>query len=708
MSLPPDQSIEPDSPPEISTLGLNLETLLDLQALQVLLELFHKLTRAAIAVLDLRGRVLLAVGWQPVCTQFHRIHPETSQNCLESDLFLAGNVKAGECVAYPCKNGLWDVVTPFCVEGVHVGNIYTGQFFYEDQEIDLQAFAARAEAYGLDMEAYLSAVARVPRRSRDWVNSLMGFLVHFAAMVSEQALSNRRLNEVTQAQAQALHELSRLEEERHLSEARLEMAFNASPIGLVLVSLEGRFMTVNPAFCAMVGRTEAELLGATFQDITHPEDVGFNIQFAQELLEGRQKTVQWEKRYLRKDGQEIWAQVHTSLVRAMDGTPLHYVTQVQDLTQRKQSEREQLLLRAQLVQTQKMESLAGGVSHDMNNVLMAIQTLATLHQATAPEGSKLCKDMETITKACQRGGTMLKGLLGFARQNLAEEREVDLNALVREELALLERTTLQKVHLDMDLEEGLRPIKGDPAALLHGLMNLCVNAVDAMDKDGILTLRTRNEPGGMVLLEVADTGTGMPKEVLDRVLEPFFTTKPQGKGTGLGLSIVYGTVKAHHGTLNIQSQPGQGTRVSLHFPAIEAKPSLPEVGAQAVSPPPSASLRVLLVDDDELIQIAVQALLEALGHTVISALSGEEALARLETGLHTDVVILDMNMPGLGGAGTLPRLRRLRPSLPVLLATGRVDQTALSLASEYEGVTLLSKPFSLADLQTSLASIVRE
>jgi CheY-like chemotaxis protein len=208
----------------------------------------------------------------------------------------------------------------------------------------------------------------------------------------------------------------------------------------------------------------------------------------------------------------------------------------------------------------------------------------------------------------------------------------------------------------------------------------------------------------MVLLEVADTGSGMPKEILSKAMDPFFTTKPQGKGTGLGLSIVYGTVKAHQGRMEIQSEPNKGTRVMMHFPAIGYSENTGPTEEQK-SDPSKGALHVLLVDDDELIQSSVPMILELLGHAVTAVLGGEEALALLENGLRPDVVILDMNMPGLDGPGTLPRLRSLCPTVPVLLSTGREDQVARDLTVDYPFVALLSKPFTIEELEQSLETI---
>jgi signal transduction histidine kinase/CheY-like chemotaxis protein/pSer/pThr/pTyr-binding forkhead associated (FHA) protein len=357
-----------------------------------------------------------------------------------------------------------------------------------------------------------------------------------------------------------------------------------------------------------------------------------------------------------------------------------------------------------LRQAQKLQSLgslAGGVAHDMNNVLGAILNLATVALDQEPAGSGQRRNLVTIVRACERGAAMVKGLLAFARQDLAVRRPVDLNALVGETAALLERTTLARIHLAMDLEDGLRPVEGDPAALSHALVNLCVNAVDAMPEGGDLTLRTRNEGAGTVLLQVADTGRGMAPEVLEKAMDPFFTTKPQGQGTGLGLSLVYGTVKAHLGDIRIHSRPGRGTQVAIRLPASGAAdpaPAPPEARPRA-----ARSLRVLVVDDDELIRESTARLLEVVGHRPAVAEGGPEALRRLGEGLEPDVVLLDLNMPGMGGAEALRGIRALRPELPVLLVTGRVDQEAMDLVQGSAGVRLLAKPYSLADLERALA-----
>jgi CheY-like chemotaxis protein len=275
---------------------------------------------------------------------------------------------------------------------------------------------------------------------------------------------------------------------------------------------------------------------------------------------------------------------------------------------------------------------------------------------------------------------------------------VDVNALLREQAGLLERTTLARVRVDLHLEPGLHPTLGDPGALAGAFMNLCVNAVDAIADQGTLTLRTRTLDREWIEVAVEDTGSGMTGEVMARAMDPFFTTKEVGKGTGLGLSMVYSAVKTHHGRLDIHSEPGRGTRVTVRLPRCQDGPGAEEPQAPAPAAAGTGRL-VLVVDDDELIQASMREVLRVMGHRAEVAARGEEGLARLEGGLQPDLVILDMNMPGLGGAGTLPGIRALRPAVPVLLSTGRADPAAQALAAAHPGVLLVSKPFGLKELR---------
>lgn len=409
-------------------------------------------------------------------------------------------------------------------------------------------------------------------------------------------------------------------------------------------------------------------------------------------------------------GRRKW--VHfTPSITAEQGRTVRITCAIQDITARKWAERERLEMTARLQQAQKLESigsLAGGVAHDINNVLAAILSSATAHRRQLEDSDPLARSLDTIINACVRGRSVVRSLLYFARRDIETRRPVDLNAIAREIVELLDKTTLKRIRFTTDLEEPLALLDGDAGAISHAVMNLCVNSIDAMPDGGAVTIRTRTRSDGLIEISVRDTGTGMTPEVREKSIEPFFTTKPFGKGTGLGLAMVYGTVKAHKGTFEIIAAPGQGTEIILGFPAnpVVAAPQVPPATTLAEKKTVSAgTLRILLVDDDELIRDGVGSLLEIEGHEVHLAEGGAEALARFESGLEVDLVILDLNMPGLTGAETLLRLLTLRPEQVVLLCSGHGDEEMARLMRGSPTVHSIQKPFTLDELEGKLSAM---
>jgi CheY-like chemotaxis protein/two-component sensor histidine kinase len=354
---------------------------------------------------------------------------------------------------------------------------------------------------------------------------------------------------------------------------------------------------------------------------------------------------------------------------------------------------------------ESLGTLSAGIAHDMNNILAAIMGTAEVMQVTCDPVGDAAGNLATIIRASERGRDLVKKLISFARKGLETAQLLDLNELMLNEIALLRRTTLQKVEVQSDLAPDLPPVMGEASAISSALMNLCVNAVQAMPEGGTLTIRTSRLPDQWVELAITDTGQGMQPEVLAKAVEPFFTTKPVGKGTGLGLTIAFAVIKAHGGTLDIRSEPGEGTTVSLRFPGAAGE----AVQAEAI---PLASLvvqrpvKVLIVDDDELFLNTVPRLLVFMGHTTEIAHSGQEALALLGGGLAVDLVILDQNMPGLSGTETLDLLREHWPHLPVILGTGYLDAKAAAQAASHTEVHILHKPYSRLDLRLAIDEIL--
>lgn len=481
---------------------------------------------------------------------------------------------------------------------------------------------------------------------------------------------------------------------------KLSCAVNQSPSGILITDLDGIIEYVNEAFTAITGYAREEVIGQKpklLRSGEHPRS--FYVRLWATILHG--DVWRGDIRNRRKDGSLYWERNIISPLRNDEGHITHFLANKTDISELMNAEDECRRLERQMNQAQKLEclgSLAGGLAHDINNVLAAIQGLASVQEEQAPPGTSLRHALETIVKACGRGGSLAKGLLGFARQGLAEEKVFDLNLLIRDLTDLLERTTLKRVAVLVDLEPDLQRIKGDPAALQHALMNLCVNGVDAMPEGGTLTLRTRNASPG-ITIDVIDTGEGMPKEVLDKAMDPFFTTKAQGKGTGLGLAMVFGTVKAHGGRLYLESAPGQGTQARIWLPSLtEAGEAQPSPSQEAG---PARNLKVLVVDDDEMVREGFGMMLDQLGHEGVLVSCGETALTWLGRA-DADVVMLDLNMPGIGGSETLRRLRDMHPDLPVLLVTGCSDEEVQGLVEGLGPVILLTKPFDLTELRDAL------
>jgi len=472
---------------------------------------------------------------------------------------------------------------------------------------------------------------------------------------------------------------------------------------------EGRFTYLNPAWERTHGHPVEAMLGRGFGGFQRPEVFARDLQEFSKLMTGG-VVRDYETTHVARDGQEVTLLFNAVPSHDWEGRIIGSQGTATDISHRKRVQEHEHRMEAQQHRFEKMESLgtmASGVAHDMNNVLAAILGLASAHIADQPNGSPTHHALDTISQAAVRGGKVVKTLLSFARTSPLEEREVDMNEVIREEVDLLIHSTLAKVQLKLDLAADLRVIRGDATALTHAVMNLCVNAVDAMPEHGHLTLRTRNVDNHWIEVRVEDSGYGMSKEVQEKALDPFFTTKPVDKGTGLGLALVHSTVKAHRGHLELISKPGQGTCVRLRFPACEPAIMGPQMEPEPAEKTPRTPLCVLVVDDDQMTQQGIQTILKALGHSYTARTRGEDALALLQDGFQPDVVILDLNMPGLGGSGTLPRLRALRPTLPILLVTGRADQTAIDLAAAHPGVTLLAKPFSLVELEQYLEPIMR-
>ena len=519
-------------------------------------------------------------------------------------------------------------------------------------------------------------------------------------------------------------ERKQAEESLRVSEERFRRIFQHSASGMVLVSPDFHFLQVNDGFCRMLGYTESELLGKTFQDVTHPEDRPVGGELVRRVLSGEMETFQLEKRYLRKDGTVVWGLASSTLIRDAQNKPLYFVTQIQDLTERKVAEEQKRLLEGQFIQAQKMESvgrLAGGVAHDFNNMLGVILGHAELAIQEVDPEQPLHDNLKEIHKAAVRSADLTRQLLAFARKQTVAPRVLDLNQTVTNALKMLQRLIGEDINIKWHPVESLWQTKIDPSQIDQILANLCVNARDAIKSGGKITIETENStldkdycaahigsvPGEYVTLTVSDDGCGMDKETLAQIFEPFFTTKGIGEGTGLGLSTVYGIVKQNNGFINAYSEMGYGTTFTIYLPRHEGKASQAAGTVGSAEPRMHGHETILLVEDDPSLLKLTARMIEKQGYTVLVASTPGEALHLTdEYGDKIRLLMTDVVMPGMNGRDLAKNLMDLIPNLKLLFMSGYTADVIAHNGVLDEGVHFIQKPFSVQSLAIKLREVL--
>jgi len=502
-------------------------------------------------------------------------------------------------------------------------------------------------------------------------------------------------------------ERRRFEQDLRQSEARFASLMQDAPYGIYRVTLEGQFLHVNPALVRMLGYpSEAELLKCNVQTDVYV-DTGFREQLGDDYSrhkDFRAVEAQWK----RQNGERIIVRLSGRPVERPRGELAYFEVFAEDITERRSLER-------QLLQSQKMDAigrLAGGVAHDFNNLLGVILGQTELLQAELGSNPSAYRRAEAIDQSARRAAELTKQLLAFSRQQVIEPRVVDTNAVVREVEMLLRRLIGEDVELSIRLQPNAGNIKVDPSQLEQILMNLAVNARDAMAGGGRLILETAHvdldeayvrqhlgaKTGDFAMITVSDTGIGMDPQTMARMFEPFFTTKSEGRGTGLGLSTVYGIVKQNNGYIMPYSEVGHGTTFRIYFPSVRQTPE-----SRDQKPEQEKLVRgcetVLIVEDETDLRELARELLEANGYKVIEAERGEKAIQLVEHS-HTpiDLLLTDVVMPGIGGRQLAKRLLELRPGLHVLYMSGYADDVITSRGVLPEKSLLMPKPFTRAIL----------
>ena len=532
------------------------------------------------------------------------------------------------------------------------------------------------------------------------------------------AIQNARLFRQVQERAadleRSLAEVRRAEEKLRESEQRYRSLVNLSPDG-IWVHRYGEVLFANAAAAALFGAEDPQaLVGRQTLDFIAPEFREMVWERMRRGQEEREPQPLIEEKLLRLDGTEFYADVCAVPIE-WEGAPAVQVI-IRDSTPRKQMEE-------RLLQAQKMEvvgRLAGGIAHDFNNILTAMTGYATFALEALPPGDPVRADVEQVIQSAQRAANLTRQLLLFSRRQIIEQRVINLNDLILNLDKMLRRLIGEDVELVTILGEGLARVKADPGQIEQVIVNLAVNARDAMPDGGKLILETANaaldaeyarrhpgmEPGDYVMLAVTDTGVGMTDEVKAHLFEPFFTTKEPGKGTGLGLATVYGIVKQHGGNIYCESEPGKGTTFRIYLPAVEAEAErLPRMDEEGIVP--RGTETVLVVEDEAMVRDILTRTLREQGYRVLEAMDGEQALrVASEYAGEIHLLVTDVVMPQMNGQELSERLAAVRPGIKTLFVSGYTDNAIVRKGILKPGIVFLQKPFTAAALARKVRQVL--
>jgi len=700
---------------------LGLADIFDCDALQAMMDEFYRITGVGIGIVDMRGAVLVATGWQDICVRFHRAHPQTCSACQESDVQLSSGVPPGEFRLYRCKNNMWDIATPLMLGDQHVGNIFLGQFLFEDEIPDREFFRRQAREYGFDEKAYLEALDRVPRWSRGKVDAVMRFYSMFADMIASLSYGNIKL-------AWSIAEKDALYEELRLSQERLSLAVEGTRVGLWDWRVQTGELFFNEEWAAMAGYTLPELepcSAATWSALCHPDDLVHSKALLQKHFQGQTEFYSCEARIRHKDGHWVWVLDQGKVVEwDPAGRPVRMAGTLQDISAIKEAQE-----RAEAASQAKSEFLAN-MSHEIRTPMNGILGMLQLLQTTDTNEEQQ-EYIITAIQSSKRLTRLLSDILDISRVEAnrltIQPAPMDLAEVVAQVCELFKPTAQQggvelRHHVASDIP---RQLLGDATRLQQVLTNIIGNAFK-FTKVGHVAVEAcllgASPPDTVrVLFSVSDTGIGIPEDKIACLFKPFSQVsegyRREYQGAGLGLSICKGLIELMGGTIAMESELGQGTtvhfsiRFGLDSETAEHAVSEDKAATKATAGAKAGGLRILLAEDELVNRIAMSRLLQKQGHTVLCVENGAQALDCLQRE-SIDVVLMDIQMPVMDGVEAARAIRHGRAgsgcsAVPIVAMTAYAmnGDRETFLAAGMDGY--IAKPVDDGLLDTALQEALR-
>jgi signal transduction histidine kinase/CheY-like chemotaxis protein/ligand-binding sensor protein len=669
---------------------LELADIINAPAIQSMMDDFFKLTNIGIGIIDLNGKILVATGWQDVCTKFHRVHPETLRHCRESDNVLSNGIEPGTFRLYQCKNNMWDMSTPIIIGNKRMGNLFLGQFFFADESPDYDMYRSQARRYGFNEKEYLKAIAKAPRWSREKVHSVMSYYTKFARMISELIYNNIRLT-------RTLKERDTLVNSLRGSEERYRVLFQFSPIQSIVVDNDGKIVMYNFAKQKSKGRLP-NAGDVMYKDYAGKHQINMFEELKECIRSGQPKEfpeLKYEEKYL-----------HIKISPFSEGAIISSI----DITEKK-------IIYDQLQQSQRLEAigiLAGGIAHDFNNILTTILGNISIAKMGIEKEDELYELLSDAEEASVRAQNLTGQLVTFAKGGAPVKETASIEALVKESSQYVLRGS--KSECELCIGQDLWTAEVDIVQINQVISNIVLNASQAMPDGGVIRIAADNlflekssgmslKPGRYIRISIADQGVGITEKDISKIFDPYFTTRHMG--SGLGLAVTYSIVKKHGGHITVESGPGSGTTFYIYLPASDKI-----VRTVNQEKPIKGRGRILIMDDEVALTKTVKRLLEKLGYESEGAKDGNEAIQLFKkakaSGKPYDAVILDLTIPGgIGGKEVIKQLLEIDADVKAIVSSGYSTDPVLSNYQEHGFKGVLTKPFRSLSLGTVLQDVLR-